>query len=622
MKILIPLTICLLLCAQAFAAAPAKPNIPDTHLDPLDKAWRAIETPSRELDTRAIMTFILEAAGSPDYQRRSPQIETALKCLERMQDRDPASKTYGNFCAYWYQSAPADNNVVEFVVQKAAVLRLKFYGHLSSPACESLDQILELSIEGILRHRVNVGYTNIFLMKIWNLLALGESLKRPDLVKEGESMLDEWIEFTSKNGIREFLSTTYYGIDLDSLGLMAGALSNPTVRNKAESALRLFWTNIAANWFDPAGRLGGAHGRDYDYLTGHGYLDHHLLAAGWIKSGQAHPFPPVFAEAVRWAPPKELHRQALSAIPRFVFQKWDASDTAWASQYVGHHFSLGVIGSAQGPDDKPFALNLAGPAGSKTVMVNFFMDGRNDPYGTLKKPTGRAGRLKAPHLVPLFRAVQSGAEALFLASYPFDGPDARKPESDLVCLQSHMDLPIEAEVWTSEHALACDRDSEELPGNICFLRRGDVAVGIRFLLALDTAGKPVPVRVFNDGTALAARRLTVTHDASHPGKGRGTVAVWVRAEEGLDDAGFAAFRRNFIQSESMATTEGTLVRSKAGEPKTPMVLEVDLADGKILRSEGGNPAMQVAPFSVNGSEYGNGILNNGAPAGFQFTSFP
>ena len=604
------------IAALTHAAGPA------TRPDPLDKAWRAIETPSTNLDSRAIMTFILEAAGGPDYQRRRSQIEAAFICLEGMQDRDPASKTYGSFCWYWHQSF-ADNNAVEFVVQKAAVLKLKFYGHLSSPARESLDRILGLAIEGIHRQRVDVGYTNIFLMKIWNLLAIGESLKRPDLMKEGEAMLDEWIEFTSKNGIKEFLSPTYYGVDLDSLGLMAGTLSNSTVRNKAECVLRLFWTHIAANWFDPAGRLGGAHGRDYDYLTGHGYLDQHLLAAGWIKKGQAADmFRPVFANAVRWAPSEDLHRLALSAIPRFVFQKWDASDTAWASQYIGHHFSLGVMGSTQGPEDKPFALNLASPAGNRSVLVDFFMDGRGDPYGTLKEPTSRVGHLKAHHLLPLFRAVQSGTEALFLASYPFDGPNARKPKANLVCLQSHLDLPIEAEVWTADHALACVKDSEELPGNLCFLRMRDVAVGIRFLLALDTAGKPIPARVFNDGTALNARRLTVTHDANHPGNGRGTVAIWVRVEEGLDDAKFAVFRRRFIESESKATVEGTVVRIKAGEIKNPLVLDVDIADGKILRSVGGNPAMKVSPFSVNGSEYGTGILNNGAPAGFQFAPRP
>jgi hypothetical protein len=213
---------------------------------------------------------------------------------------------------------------VEFVTQQAVLVQIRFAGHLSAAARDSLNRLLSVSVEGIHRQRVDVGYTNIFLMKTWNLLALGESLQKPELVREGSSMLDQWIEFTSKNSIREFLSPTYYGTDLDSLALMTRFLSDPPAKEKAECILRLFWTDMAAHWFEPAGRLGGAHGRDYDYLAGHGYLDGHLFDAGWIDSKQfkTHTFQ-VCAEATRWSPPEELHRQALAAIPRFVFQKWD-----------------------------------------------------------------------------------------------------------------------------------------------------------------------------------------------------------------------------------------------------------------------------------------------------------
>jgi hypothetical protein len=558
------------------------------------------------------MGFILEAAGSPDFAQYGEQVEKAFQDLEKMQDRNPASKTYGNLCWYWHETKPGDTNAVEFITQQAVLVRLRFAGRLSPVALESLNRLLEFSIEGIHQHPVEVGYTNIFLMKTWNLLALGEALRKPELVDEGTSMLDQWIAFTSRNGIREFLSPTYYGVDLDSLALMAGSLSDPALRAKAERGLRLFWTDIAANWFEPAGRLGGAHGRDYDYLTGHGDLDRHLQDAGWLGRGQDEPLR-VFAEATRWLPPPSLHQQALSSIPRFVFQKWDAGEGAWASQYVGHHFSLGVSGRSLGPEDKPFALNLAGPAGPKTVAVNFFMDGRNDPYGKNKIATGASGHSKAHHLFPIFNAVQSGPEVLFLATYPVEG---RKPETKPVCLLSHMDLPAEAEVWTSDHATDPTQASEPLPGNICFLRMGDVAVGIHFVLALDPSGQPVTAQVVNDGAADGARRLTVTHSAGPPGPGQGTVAVWVRAEEGLDDPGFAEFRQNFSAAEASAATDGTVVRLKAEGLKGELGLAVDVAAGKLLQSEGADTAMQTGPMSVDGREFGKRLLESDDEVGF------
>lgn len=600
-----------LFCATQLApfAIAAKPP-----QNPLDKAWAKIETPGPTLGAREVTGYILEAAGGPEHQQRTAQIETALNRLEQMQDRTPASKTYGNFHWYWRETKPGDLNAVEFVTQQAVLVRLRFADRLSPAARDALNRLLQLSVEGIHRHRVSVAYTNIFLMKTWNLLALSQALQDAKLADEGDAMLDQWVEHTSKNGISEFLSPTYYGVDLDSLALMARVLSNPPVQAKAERILRLFWADIAANWFEPCRRLGGAHGRDYDYLTGHGDLDRHLLDAGWIDDKQRKPNAfHVFDEATRWTPPEDLHRQAISNVPRFVFQKWNSADADWASQYVGHHFSLGVAGCSQGPEDKPFALNLAGPAGPKTVVVNFFMDGRGDPYGTNKIPTGASGHKKAHHLTPLFSAVQSGPEVLFLASYPYENRNSRKPEGVPACLLSHMDLPVEAEVWTADKAASPALASQPLAGNMCFLRIGDVAVGIHFMLAVDTAGRPVTPQLVNDGAAKGARRLTVVHSSGPSTSGRATVAVRVRAAEGLDAAGFAAFRRSCMEAKTSAAIDGVIVRLEASGLQSALALEVDLAKGQLRHSAGADPKLQVAPASMNGKEYCKASLKTTTP---------
>ena len=52
------------------------------------------------------MEAILEATGTSGYEERSSKIEKAFENLESMQDRDPASKTYGNFRWYWDQQNP------------------------------------------------------------------------------------------------------------------------------------------------------------------------------------------------------------------------------------------------------------------------------------------------------------------------------------------------------------------------------------------------------------------------------------------------------------------------------------------------------------------------------------
>ena len=604
-------------------SATSSPDLPPWPPAYEESVWKRIEphpinaaSPSAPqkhgVGCRAIMSAILEATGTSGYAERSPKIEKAMENLESMQDRDPASKTYGNFRWYWDQPKPEDLNAVQFVTQRAVLLKLCYGDRLSSispKASESLDRILTHAIEGIRRQKVDVAYTNIFLMKTWNLLALGQALNRPDLTDEGNAMLDAWIAFTRKNGITEYLSPTYLGIDLDSLGLMANQLEDPATKAKAEGALRFFWENIAANWFEPAQRLGGAHGRDYDYLTGHGALDLHLRRVGWIHptAGEIPPPQPrfedftVFLELCHWTPPAELHQQALAQIPRFTSLRCGPNDTDWASQQIGHHVSIGVAGACKGGEDKPFAINLAGPAGPKTVMVNFFMDGRGDPYGTKKIPTGASGHNKAHHLVPTFRAVQSGGDVLFLASYS-GAVHGSKKEPAPVCLYSHLDLPEEAVVWSTDQPLDPKQPSQAIPNNLCFLRLDDVAIGLKFLLAQDVAGQPVTVELVNDGHKFQAKRLSVTHSATPLGDGRGTVAVAVRAEEGLDEAGFAAFRKKFSEAPVTAEQQGTEITLSTEGAKNPLFLQADLRSGKLLRSEGADPSIQIAPLSVNGKK--------------------
>ena len=99
-----------------------------------EKAWVKIEKPGPNLGSRDIMGFILEAAGGPDFAQNRLRIDEALQKLERMQDRDPASKTYGNFCWYWHETRPGDLNAAEFITQQAVLLRMRYAGRLSPGA--------------------------------------------------------------------------------------------------------------------------------------------------------------------------------------------------------------------------------------------------------------------------------------------------------------------------------------------------------------------------------------------------------------------------------------------------------------------------------------------------------
>ncbi|MCX7010372.1 MAG: hypothetical protein NTY53_24555 [Kiritimatiellaeota bacterium] len=278
MKIFLTLALgCLMLGAAA--KEPADPRAAD-----LEKRWRALREPKARSSTRELFEFTLEATAQNWHPER---VEHALELAEQKQDRDPKSKTYGNFAWYWEDPKPIDLNAAEFAMQRATLTWILYHDRLSPKAQEILQRLIQFSVEGMQRHKVSVDYTNIFVMKTWNCIALGENTGRPELARAGYAMLDEWLRRTRQIGVHEYLSPTYYAVDFECLGAIARHAKHPAARAKAALALEYLWTDVAANWFTPAARLGGAHSRDYDYLPGHGMLDQWVARVGWTAVERA-----------------------------------------------------------------------------------------------------------------------------------------------------------------------------------------------------------------------------------------------------------------------------------------------------------------------------------------------
>ncbi|WP_369673160.1 hypothetical protein, partial [Enterococcus faecium] len=94
-----------------------------------------------------------------------------------------------------------------------------------------------------------VSYTNIFLMKTLNLLLLGEATGEKAYSDKGFTQIDQWMEYTRRNGIREFTSPTYYGPDLNSLTAGYRYSRTPRAQSRFEDCLNFFWADIAGSFF-------------------------------------------------------------------------------------------------------------------------------------------------------------------------------------------------------------------------------------------------------------------------------------------------------------------------------------------------------------------------------------
>ena len=584
-------------CGATFAAA----GPPAEAVRRLDRAYRSIETPRPGTSCRAMFNFALEAAA---VGYRGERIARALELAEQMQDRDPNSRTFGNLRWYWRAEKPEDLNAVEFCMQKGILVWMLHKDRLNAEGVERLERLIRFGVEGIRRHRVREGYTNIFLMKAWNCLAIGESTSRPALARLGREMLDRWLLHTWEGGITEYLSPTYYGVDIESLGLIARHAKDATARAGATAALELFFRDIAANWFAPCRRLGGAHSRDYDFLTGHGYLDRTLASAGWFPDEKARA-PTAFEALCRW-PAAKSYKPDRRLDVRRVHQRWGPGPGQTASHYVGRSFSIGSAGANYGPMDKVLTINFAG--GPAMPMASFLMDARGDPYGTKRIPAG-GGHSKTFHLQPFVASVQHGPEVLLLASADPAGKTFQRRAPDPTCLLSHLVVPSAVTLWRGGPVnlrIAPAGQPTIPPGRPIFLRYKDVAVGIRFPLALDTSGKSVSAGVYADGGKHPVMRLTCVHAADRP-TARGTVAIWVRAAEGLDDAGFEKFRKAFARPAEVQV-DGDRVEVVAPALAGPLRLVADVAKRQRIAVEGAEPGAADRLLAVNGRDVGREVL--------------
>ncbi len=580
-----------LVCAnERIIAAPLTPD------QQLERSWASIEKATDNLGPRQLMDFALEAAT---LRWPAERIDAALEKLEPLQDRDPSSKTYGNFRWYQWQPTPVDLNAVEFTMQKGILLWNLHKDELSPKSRERLAKMIDLSVEGIKRHPVVVGYTNIFLMKTWNLIAIGEGFQRKDVAALGYAMLKEWINDVQDHGVQEYMSPTYTAVQLECLALIQKFAGRPQDREAAQKALQLYYWQCRANFFTPDLRLGGSHSRDYDFLRGRGAVDAHFADWGWITDFK----PPVlngFTDLASWTPTDTTSFPETSAVPRFVWQRWGKQPEEYATNYIGQSINIGVSGVTHGVEDKLFNINFGG--GPKMVMANFFMDGRGDSY-LQNKVKLRDGHTKAHHLAPFFVSAQDGPNVVFISSQR--PPDPAKQREDFHCLYSHLDLPFEATVWQNDKEVDHSATGHAAlePGKPVFLRFQNTAVGLRFE-ASDDKGKPIPGTYYRDGDEYSASRISWAHATTTP-KGEAHVILWARVAENLDDDGFAKFRAQFTAVEtSFHAAGGRIVARVKNDSGAPLSIEADTNTGGRRTSVPASSGF----LKVNGKEIGRAIL--------------
>ena len=144
------------------------------------------------------------------------KLDVLFDTAAELQDRDPASRAYGNFRWYVRDGFVMDYNAVDFCMQEGALIARDYRNRLTPAQLAKFDRLCELAIQGCLNHRVRSSYTNIAIMNAVNLVLLGEAYGRADAFEAGVKRLDEFILNTAICGVCEYSSPAYTAVDINA----------------------------------------------------------------------------------------------------------------------------------------------------------------------------------------------------------------------------------------------------------------------------------------------------------------------------------------------------------------------------------------------------------------------
>lgn len=523
--------------------------------------WDRLRKSSKDYSTRDLAQVALQNASKHPQRALS-----ALRSLRQAQDLNPQSPTFGNFPWYLSQTQPDDLNAAEFIQYKLIKLSLSKTNKLQKDGRELLRQLIIDTNSGIERHDVKVSYTNICLAKIFNLILAGEILERADIAAKGQELFSQWIEYTRKNGIHEYLSPTYNGVDLDRLRALEQYARDPAIKSKAHSAKNFLLSQLYANWFPKSSRLAGAHSRDYDdFLTGHAWLD------GEISKDQ------------------ETESRGSLKLPRLVWQRWGERPWEYCQNYITQNYSISSSGASYGTTDKPFAVNFAG--GPSQPIMTYFMDGRSDPYGLRPHVIGRSGHKGVDHLVPFIVSAQDNSTVVFSAT--FDSlcisdllahcrrTGISQQEALPQSLISTFIIPSDVEVWDRFKQIQGSRTKTKIPSTV-FLRYKDVGMVLKILVGTRIGEKHsskkesvAPIYFIKDGTHKKAARIICEHSATSPTE-PATMAFYTKIAASLDAKSFDNFRKRYSKFEPAVSFDGHKILVITENEKEVLKIEADL----------------------------------------------
>jgi hypothetical protein len=611
---------------------------------------------------KAMAQFVLEAfaqananSGLLDPQSQTTAV-TALNLIQSMWV--PSSL---NFKSFLTDTGVSDNNAVEFITESLVQISYRFphllalYGPVSqSGTIENLLSTLLSECQiGVINHHFTVGYTNQWLFRLCNIILTGQGstdgngnvLLAPnaDVINRGRTDFLTWVSTVRNNGIHEFMSPTYTGVDLEALGYINLYARDPGIAAMAQQAYKLIWIDMYANWYTQNQRIGGTHSRTYEFLTDEDReTDRFFYAVSHLTTPPSPPWPILLNTrsngywrgqdfiAYMLPPPSDvpyLYGNIIAAnLSRTILRSFLTEESNYDPDYMygenylanpsgagGLSYPFSVGSTECFYDDLTFeGLTIMMPGNGITANVNFNMQGRKDYYLQILAPDAKADTLK-----PFIASAQNAAETLFVAS------SSAQDDAGAVEVASTIVIPNTAQVWigtaVAPTALAPGQSVSLNPGSTLFIQTSNpgqtdaLVTGIRFLLSTDMSGNPIGLTLVNDGSLFNALRVTCVHSATSPGSGQAVIAFWTRTGYCSDTSANFNLFRNALASASVVNSyspaSGAVSLSVPGLNGAMTVNANAISESTTsISGDDLDSAFTLPLLSIDGAEYVTGTL--------------
>jgi hypothetical protein len=616
-----------LMAQSTTSEIPQMPN-PDARKASMQAEWAALQQSPPKLGVRDCYQFLLDALDTRFLTDH--QIEWLLNLLKTRVIIDKNAPSYGNIYWGWNETGGnvGDGNNVQFCVQYGILIKILFDDRLSTEARKTLDKIFVFALHGVRDQPVRISYTNIYLMKIWNLVALGQVYKQPAVVEEGRKLFNIWLNHVSRFGNREYDSPTYCGVDLESLALIRKYSTDKDIRTKATDAINFLLTDLCSHYNQCGGFLGGAHSRDYNRVFGRDLLEEKYmnpLLGG--ENTNTHLFHQICFSILNETGLNAQQKELMNRPNRFIVQRWDSIANSYSCDYFGKKVSIASSNQSYSPDDKAFVAYLSSKRVPQMLNIAYNMEGRNDHYGTWSAEgmgeklkhlmpvnyPANGGWGKARHLMYFMQSAQSNGEFVMLAVGAKDHNCIYDYLNSTIILPNAFD-----EIWIGSKKIPPPEAGGKVKfdeTNTFFARFEDAVISIRILW--DNAGKNSKMTLHNDGFIYQPNRenfkmannkgLRLT--LQHPNDGKGAIAMWWKVEEGISSkTDFSKFRQKVMNTPVTISEKNGIVDISVLTPSGMLGVKTDLLNKRRLAYYNPQPLPKVFLFNVDGVEIGRPIM--------------